>query len=115
MKLQFDPIVIAWPDGTTTNVQPFSLAVTGLSPSSTPYYFYAAYDVRLNQIQFSPLGCPPNCLPGDWIARSTCAYSAPNIFAAAGADGDGMQNLSIGPMIVSTTSGSPASGSIGGK
>lgn len=107
------PIVIAWPDGTTTTCLPFSLKVTGLSPS-TPYYFYAGYDVRLNLIQFSPLGCPQNCPPGIGSPLA-CAYPAPNIFANAGADGDGMQNLSDGPMVISTTSGSPSTGSAGGK
>lgn len=105
-------IQIAWPDGSTTLVPLSRIAITGLSAGTT-YNFYPFYDTQLNTVHFAPQGSPPNCPNG--VGTPPVAYTAPNIFAAAAADGDRMQALSNGPIVVATPGSGTTSGSAGGK
>jgi hypothetical protein len=105
-------IQIVWPDGSTTLAPLANLAVTGLTPGAT-YYFYPSYNVQLNMIEFAPQGAPATCPNGD--GTPPVAYPAANVYAAAAQDGDGCQALSNGPVVITLPSTGSASGSWGGK
>lgn len=99
-------LTIFWPDGSSTQVPPANLAITGLSASTT-YTFYPYFSVDLNSILFAQvaggLGTPP------------AAYSGSTMAAATVQSLDGNASILASPLTAATTSSGSGGGSGGGN
>jgi hypothetical protein len=100
-------MTIARADGTTTSVANGSLAVTGLAPATT-YYFYPYWDETGNVIGWVGASASSAGTPAD-------AYTAKTNVAAQQQSLQGRIPLSQGAMMAATTSTGTGGGSGGGS
>jgi hypothetical protein len=98
-------LVIQFGDLSQTEVPDGSLAVTGLSPGVT-YYFYPYYDTNIGRLLF---------VPGAAQGSPSVSYTIQNTVAAAKQNADGNVPLSIGGMQGVTPNAGTGGGTGGGS
>ena len=99
-------LTIFWPDGSSTQVPPANLAITGLT-SNTTYTFYPYFSVDLNSVLFVAVS--------GGVGSPAVAYTASSVAAASDQSLDGNTPLVSSPLTAATTSSGSGGGSGGGN
>lgn len=99
-------LTIFWPDGSLTQVPPSSLAISGLSASTT-YTFYPYFNVDMNSLLFAQVA--------GGVGSPAAAYTGSTLAASVAQSLDRNTPLVSAPLTAATTSSGSGGGSGGGN